>query len=183
MFERMGYGIYELVTFWAPTYKCTYKPPYQGRCGMSGLKEYNPNGGLSEFPAELSFQSYYKYSRQPAEGGRLFPPFLPGFCRRLYGYLPHHGKRSLRSGTESGGGYPGTGRGLCLGCVEAPRDRAGGQRLHHRPGNRIDVYHTVRPDEAAASEGGYQRHGRKRYADRRAREAVERVSAARGRLP
>ena len=64
MFERMGYGIYELVTFWAPTYKCTYKPPYQGRCGMSGLKEYNPNGGLSEFPAELSFQSYYKYSRQ-----------------------------------------------------------------------------------------------------------------------
>ena len=64
MFERMGYGIYELVTFWAPTYKCTYKPPYQGRCGMSGLKEYNPNGGLSEFPAELGFQSYYKYSRQ-----------------------------------------------------------------------------------------------------------------------
>ena len=64
MLERMGYGIYELVTFWAPTYKCTYKPPYQGRCGMSGLKEYNPNGGLSEFPAELSFQSYYKYSRQ-----------------------------------------------------------------------------------------------------------------------
>ena len=64
MFERMGYGIYELVTFWAPTYKCAYKPPYQGRCGMSGLKEYNPNGGLSEFPAELSFQSYYKYSRQ-----------------------------------------------------------------------------------------------------------------------
>ncbi len=64
MFERMGYGIYELVTFWAPTYKCTYKPPYQGRCGMSGLKEYNPNGGLSEFPAELSFQSYYRYSRQ-----------------------------------------------------------------------------------------------------------------------
>ena len=31
---------------------------------MSGLKEYNPNGGLSEFPAELSFQSYYNYSRQ-----------------------------------------------------------------------------------------------------------------------
>ena len=60
----MGYGIYELVTFWAPTYKCTYRPPYQGRCGMSGLKEYNPNGGLSEFPAELSFQSYYNYSRQ-----------------------------------------------------------------------------------------------------------------------
>ena len=30
MFERMGYGIYELVTFWAPTYKCTYKPLIRG---------------------------------------------------------------------------------------------------------------------------------------------------------
>ena len=24
--SRVGYGFYELVTFWAPTYKCTYKP-------------------------------------------------------------------------------------------------------------------------------------------------------------
>ncbi len=64
MVERMGYGIYELVTFWAPTYKCTYRPPYQGRCGVSGLKEYNPTTGMSEFPAELGFQSYYNYSRQ-----------------------------------------------------------------------------------------------------------------------
>ena len=63
MFERMGYGIYELVTFWAPTYKCTYKPPYQGWCGQSGLKEYNPTGGLSEFPPELGFQSKYSFSR------------------------------------------------------------------------------------------------------------------------
>ena len=38
-FTRMGYGFYELVTFWAPTYKCTYRPPYQGSCGRSGLKE------------------------------------------------------------------------------------------------------------------------------------------------
>ncbi len=63
MFERIGYGVYELVTFWAPTYKCTYKPPYQGWCGQSGLKEYNPNGGLSEFPEELGFQSKFKYCR------------------------------------------------------------------------------------------------------------------------
>ena len=63
MLQRMGYGLYELVTFWAPTYKCTYKPPYQGFCGQSGLREYNPNGGMSEFPAELGFQSYYRYSR------------------------------------------------------------------------------------------------------------------------
>lgn len=65
--ERMGYGIYELVTFWAPTYKCTYRPPYAGTCGRSGLKEYNVANGLSEFPPELSFQSYYKYTRTQAD--------------------------------------------------------------------------------------------------------------------
>ena len=64
MLSRMGYGMYELVTFWAPTYKCTYRPPYQGNCGQSGLIEYNPEGGLSEFPPELGFQSYYNYSRE-----------------------------------------------------------------------------------------------------------------------
>ncbi len=63
MLSRMGYGVYELVTFWAPTYKCTYKPPYQGNCGQSGLIEYNPEGGLTEFPPELGFQSYYSYTR------------------------------------------------------------------------------------------------------------------------
>lgn len=62
-FTRMGYGLYELVTFWAPTYKCTYRPPYQGTCGRSGLKEYNSWSGFSEFPEELGFQSKYSYSR------------------------------------------------------------------------------------------------------------------------
>ena len=62
-FARMGYGFYELVTFWAPTYKCTYRPPYQGSCGRSGLKEYNTWSGFSEFPEELGFQSKYPYSR------------------------------------------------------------------------------------------------------------------------
>lgn len=62
-FTRMGYGLYELVTFWAPTYKCTYRPPYQGSCGRNGLKEYNTWSGFSEFPEELGFQSKYNYSR------------------------------------------------------------------------------------------------------------------------
>ncbi len=62
-FTRIGYGFYELVTFWAPTYKCTYRPPYQGSCGRSGLKEYNVWSGFSEFPEELGFQSKYNYSR------------------------------------------------------------------------------------------------------------------------
>ena len=62
-FTRMGYGVYELVTFWAPTYKCTYRPPYQGSCGRSGLKEYNVWSGFSEFPEEIGFQSKYNYSR------------------------------------------------------------------------------------------------------------------------
>lgn len=62
-FTRIGYGFYELVTFWAPTYKCTYRPPYQGSCGRSGLKEYNSWSGFSEFPEELGYQSKYDYSR------------------------------------------------------------------------------------------------------------------------
>lgn len=62
-FTRMGYGIYELVTFWAPTYKCTYRPPYQGSCGRSGLQEYDAWNGFSEFPEELGYQSKYTYSR------------------------------------------------------------------------------------------------------------------------
>lgn len=62
-FTRMGYGFYELVTFWAPTYKCTYKPCYQDSCGRNGLKEYNVWGGFSEFPEELGFQSKYNYVR------------------------------------------------------------------------------------------------------------------------
>lgn len=62
-FTRIGYGFYELVTFWAPTYKCTYRPPYQGSCGRSGLKEYNVWSGFSEFPEEIGFQSKYNYSR------------------------------------------------------------------------------------------------------------------------
>lgn len=80
MFERMGYGIYELVTFWAPTYKCTYKPPYQGRCGMSGLKEYNPNGGLSEFPAGPASGTVSGEASPLSGMSCSIPPFRPPFC-------------------------------------------------------------------------------------------------------
>ena len=62
-FARMGYGFYELVTFWAPTYKCTYKPCYQDSCGRSGSKDYNVWGGFTEFPEELGFQSKYTHVR------------------------------------------------------------------------------------------------------------------------
>ncbi|MFI3243312.1 MAG: exosortase system-associated protein, TIGR04073 family [Akkermansia sp.] len=65
-FTRIGYGFYELVTFWAPTYKCTYRPPYQGSCGRSGLKEYNTWSGFTEFPDEISNQSKYGYTRMDA---------------------------------------------------------------------------------------------------------------------
>ena len=61
--SRVGYGFYELVTFWAPTYKCTYKPCYQDSCGRSGDKAYNVWGGFSEFPEELGYQSKYDYCR------------------------------------------------------------------------------------------------------------------------
>ena len=60
---RVGYGFDELVTFWAPTYKCTYKPCYQDSCGRSGDKAYNVWGGFSEFPEELGYQSKYDYCR------------------------------------------------------------------------------------------------------------------------
>ena len=66
-FTRIGYGFYELVTFWAPTYKCTYRPPYQGSCGRGGLKEYNGWTGFPECPEELGFQSKYNYSRPQAD--------------------------------------------------------------------------------------------------------------------
>ena len=60
--KRFGYGWYELFTFGAPTYRGTYKPPYQ-RCGEDHRIEMNPHDGLSEFPPELGFESYFSHSR------------------------------------------------------------------------------------------------------------------------
>lgn len=55
-FARMGYGIYEIVTFPFPTVKGKYIPPY--RSDVPWI-----NSGYSEFPPELGFETRYNYSR------------------------------------------------------------------------------------------------------------------------
>lgn len=62
-FRRLGYGFYEMVTFHCPTYHGTFKPPYE-KCGQDGRIEMNVHDGLSEFPPELGFETYYSYSRE-----------------------------------------------------------------------------------------------------------------------
>ncbi|MGJ8633818.1 MAG: exosortase system-associated protein, TIGR04073 family [Luteolibacter sp.] len=61
-FRRLGYGFYELVTFTCPTYRGTFKPPYE-KCGQDNRIEMNVHDGLSEFPPELGPESYYRHSR------------------------------------------------------------------------------------------------------------------------
>ena len=61
-FKRIGYGFYELVTFHCPTFHGTFKPPYT-RCGQDDRIEMSPSQGLSEFPPELGFETYFRYSR------------------------------------------------------------------------------------------------------------------------
>ena len=61
--RRFGYGFYELCTFTCPTYRGTYKQPYE-RCGEDNRIQMNVADGLSEFPPELGFQTYYRYGRQ-----------------------------------------------------------------------------------------------------------------------
>jgi putative exosortase-associated protein (TIGR04073 family) len=54
---RVGYGIYELVTFPFPTYKATYRPPYY-------RKEHNdPWFGYGEFSPQVGITSHAGYSR------------------------------------------------------------------------------------------------------------------------
>lgn len=60
--RRLGYGFYELFTFTCPTYRGTFKPPYE-RCGEDNRIEMNPHDGLSEFPAELGFENGFSHSR------------------------------------------------------------------------------------------------------------------------
>ncbi len=60
--RRLGYGFYEVFTFTCPTYRGTFKPPYE-RCGEDNRIEMNPHDGLSEFPPELGFDGGYSYSR------------------------------------------------------------------------------------------------------------------------
>lgn len=61
-FRRLGYGFYELFTFTCPTYRGTFKAPYE-KCGQDNRIEMNVHDGLSEFPPELGFETHYNYSR------------------------------------------------------------------------------------------------------------------------
>ena len=61
-FKRLGYGFYELFTFTCPTYRGTFKPPYEN-CGQDNRIEMNVHEGFSEFPPELGFESYYSHAR------------------------------------------------------------------------------------------------------------------------
>ena len=60
--RRFGYGFYELFTFTCPTYRGTFKQPYE-RCGEDNRIEMNVADGLSEFPPELGFETKFSYSR------------------------------------------------------------------------------------------------------------------------
>lgn len=60
--RRVGYGFYELFTFTCPTYRGTFKPPYE-LCGVDNRIEMNPHDGLSEFPPELGAESYFNHTR------------------------------------------------------------------------------------------------------------------------
>lgn len=61
-FRRLGYGFYELFTFSCPTYRGTFKPPYE-KCGQDNRIDMNVHEGFSEFPPELGFESYYTHTR------------------------------------------------------------------------------------------------------------------------
>jgi putative exosortase-associated protein (TIGR04073 family) len=56
-FARLGYGIYEMVTFPFPTVKGSYRPPY--RSDIPWI-----NSGYQEFPPELGFETRYHYVRE-----------------------------------------------------------------------------------------------------------------------
>ena len=55
-FARLGYGIYEIVTFPFPTVRGSYRPPY--RSDIPWI-----NSGYQEFPPELGFETRYNYVR------------------------------------------------------------------------------------------------------------------------
>lgn len=55
-FARLGFGIYEVATFPFPSYRSSYRPPYQSNIPWI-------NGGYEEFPPELGFDSKYRYTR------------------------------------------------------------------------------------------------------------------------
>ena len=54
---RMGFGLYEVVTFPFPTYKDGYRSP------LPKKEKWDVNHGYSDFPRELGFQSVHDYVR------------------------------------------------------------------------------------------------------------------------
>lgn len=56
-FARLGYGVFETLTFPFPTNHGTYSPPYNNNIQWL-------NSGYSEYPPEIGFETKYDYSRQ-----------------------------------------------------------------------------------------------------------------------
>ncbi|MBL9117302.1 MAG: exosortase system-associated protein, TIGR04073 family [Verrucomicrobiaceae bacterium] len=54
---RLGYGIYELITFPVHAYKGTYRPPFYRKADM------DPWFGYDEFPPQIGIHSQATYSR------------------------------------------------------------------------------------------------------------------------
>ncbi|MFT4549336.1 MAG: putative exosortase-associated protein (TIGR04073 family) [Verrucomicrobiales bacterium] len=54
---RMGFGLYEVVTFPFATYKDGFKSPIPKKL------KWDVNHGYSDYPSELGFQSVYDYGR------------------------------------------------------------------------------------------------------------------------
>lgn len=52
---RIGYGVFDVVTFPFPSYKGKYAAPYK-------LDDRWPSSGMSEFPPELGWESKYRHS-------------------------------------------------------------------------------------------------------------------------
>lgn len=54
---RVGYGLYEFVTFPFPTHKGSYRPPYYKK------ERFDPWFGYQEFPPQVGFTSQARYGR------------------------------------------------------------------------------------------------------------------------
>lgn len=57
MTVRAGYGVYEIATFPAPSWKLTYRPPYYRKA------QIDPWWGYTEFSPQMGFASQTDYSR------------------------------------------------------------------------------------------------------------------------
>jgi putative exosortase-associated protein (TIGR04073 family) len=55
---RIGYGLYDTLTFPFPTTRGSYRPPYKSNIPWI-------HGGMEEFPPELGWETRYRYGRSP----------------------------------------------------------------------------------------------------------------------